>query len=90
MAVSKPVYQSEKGNVAAEFSLPLSKVPLSTARSDLFAEQQADPSLKELSPEPDGLDGAGGYFLQVLLLVRNWVHRLRQWDPGGERCWDIW
>lgn len=50
--------------------------PVSISRSDLIAEQRADPSLKELfqqvRPESEVLSSTSGYFLQDLLLVRKW------------------
>ncbi len=59
------------------FSLPLSDFPVSLSHSDLVAEQQADPYLKELfrcvQPEGQLLDSASGYFLQDSFLVRKWV-----------------
>ncbi len=50
---------------------------LSVSRSDLVAEQRADPSLNQLfeavlSPE-DGNSAASGYLLQGELLVRKWL-----------------
>lgn len=50
--------------------------PVSISRSDLIAEQRADPSLKELFqqiwPESEVLSSTSSYFLKDSLLVRKW------------------
>uniref|UniRef100_A0A8P4GQ49 Gypsy retrotransposon integrase-like protein 1 n=1 Tax=Dicentrarchus labrax TaxID=13489 RepID=A0A8P4GQ49_DICLA len=77
MATLKTEALSNKENVSGKFSIPLSNFPVSISRSDLVAEQQADPSLKvlfeQVRPENAVLDSACGYFLQDALLVRKWV-----------------
>lgn len=40
--------KSDKVNTAQKFSLPLADFPISISHSDLFVEQLAYPSLKEL------------------------------------------
>lgn len=69
--------ESDKAKVVEKLSLPLSDFPVSISCSDLVAEQQADPSLKQLfqqvCPVSEVLHSAYGYFFQDSLLVRKWM-----------------
>ncbi|KAK0139986.1 hypothetical protein N1851_023093 [Merluccius polli] len=62
MATLKSEALSNKENVSGKFSIPLSNFSVSISRSDLVAEQQADPSLKvlfeQVRPESEVLDSA--------------------------------
>lgn len=61
-------------------------LPLSVSHSELLAEQQADPSLKELfgSLLSSGeMNSVSGYLIQNGILVKKWVSRVNDFvgDP---------